>query len=179
MGACKSKGTKFSRAGTMIEIIVLFILGGLCLGGGLGVVASRNVAYATIFLLVALLAVAGIYVILLSEFLALVQVLIYGGAVTIVLLFALMLTRAHELEGRQDNRQRPVAVCVSLLVFAAIGFAAYTNEQASAVDRVRAPLKTLGTELFTSWLIPFEIAGIILLIVLLGVVIITHREEIQ
>jgi NADH-quinone oxidoreductase subunit J len=162
----------------VIEIIVLIILGGLCLGGGLGVVASRNVAYATICLLIALLAVAGIYVMLLSEFLALVQVLIYGGAVTIVLLFALMLTRAHELEGRQDNRQRPIAICVSLLIFAAISFATYTNEQASATDRVSAPLKTLGTELFSSWLIPFEITGLILLIVLLGVVIITHKEKI-
>ncbi len=117
--------------------------------------------------------------ILLAEFLALVQVLIYGGAVTLVLLFALMLTRAHELEGGQDNSQRPIAACVSLLVFAAITYAAYVGDQASASDRVRAPLKTLGTELFSSWLIPFEIAGLILLIVLLGVVIITHREDPQ
>ena len=163
----------------MIELVVLIMLATLCLGGALGVVASRNVAYATICLLVALLAVAGIYVILLSEFLALVQVLIYGGAVTIVLLFALMLTRAHELEGRQDNRQRPVAACASLLVFGAIAFSAYANEQALAEERVRTTLKALGTELFSSWLIPFEMAGLILLIVLLGVVIITHREELQ
>ena len=163
----------------MIELIVLIVLGGLCVGGGLGVVASRNVAYATIFLLVSLLAVAGIYVLLLSEFLALVQVLIYGGAVTIVLLFALMLTRAHELEGRQDNPQKPIAACVAFLVFGAIAFAVYVGDHASASDRVRAPLKTLGTELFSSWLIPFEVAGLILLLVLLGVVIITHREESQ
>ena len=50
----------------MIELIVLIVLGGLCVGGGLGVVASRNVAYATKFLIVSLLAVAGIYVLLLS-----------------------------------------------------------------------------------------------------------------
>ena len=179
MGACKCKESRDGSIGAMIEVAVLVMLATLCLGGALGVVASRNVAYATISLLVALLAVAGIYVILLSEFLALVQVLIYGGAVTIVLLFALMLTRAHELEGGQDNRQRPVAACASLLVFGIIAFSAYTNEQALAEERVSASLKTLGTELFSSWLIPFEMAGLILLIVLLGVVIITHREEPQ
>ena len=75
----------------------LFILLSIVsLGGGLGVVVTRNVVHAALFLLVSLVAVAGLYLVLLAEFLALVQVLIYGGAIIIVLLFAIMLTRTVE-----------------------------------------------------------------------------------
>ena len=72
---------------------LFILLSVLALGGGLGVVVTRNVVHAALLLLVSLVAVAGLYLILLAEFLALVQVLIYGGAIIIVLLFAIMLTR--------------------------------------------------------------------------------------
>ena len=75
--------------------ILFIVLAVLTLGGGLGVVATRNVVHAALALLLSLLAVAGIYLILFAEFLAIVQVLIYGGAITIVLLFAIMLTRTN------------------------------------------------------------------------------------
>ena len=75
---------------------LFIILSVLTLGGGLGVVLTRNVVHAALLLLVSLVAVAGLYLILLAEFLALVQVLIYGGAIIIVLLFAIMLTRSAE-----------------------------------------------------------------------------------
>ena len=75
---------------------LFIILSVLTLGGGLGVVMTRNVVHAALLLLVSLMAVAGLYLILLAEFLALVQVLIYGGAIIIVLLFAIMLTRSDE-----------------------------------------------------------------------------------
>ena len=75
---------------------LFILLAVLTLGGGLGVVLSRNVVHAALALLLSLIAVAGVYLILFAEFLALVQVLIYGGAVTIVLLFAIMLTRGSE-----------------------------------------------------------------------------------
>ena len=84
-----------------------FLMSAMALGGGLGVVAARNVVHSALFLLLSLLAVAGLYVLLLTEFLALVQIFIYGGAIIIVLLFAIMLT---SLPGISPHlRQRPVA----------------------------------------------------------------------
>ena len=157
------------------SLAVFVVLAALCLGGGLGVVTSTNIAYATISLLVSLVAVAGLYVLLLAEFLALVQVLIYGGAIIIVLLFALMLTRIQEFNQIIDNPQRPLAAIAALALFAIL-VAALVSGGAQADTRVGSTLVGLGTELFTSWVIPFEIAGVLLLIVLLGVVIITHRE---
>ena len=70
-----------------------YIAGAVTLFGAIGVVVTRNVVYAALFLLVSLAGVAGTFVLLYAEFLALVQVLIYGGAIIIVILFGLMLTR--------------------------------------------------------------------------------------
>ena len=93
----------------------LFIaLAVVTLGGGLAVVATRNVVHAALALLVSLVAVAGVYLLLFAEFLALVQVLIYGGAIVIVLIFAIMLTRSAEYPRTSDNRQWPLAAVAAL-----------------------------------------------------------------
>ena len=96
----------------------LFVIAGvLTLGGGLGVVATRNVVHAALSLLLSLLAVAGLYLLLFAEFLALVQILIYGGAILIVLVFAIMLTRSREYPRISDNPQWPLAIVAGLAVF--------------------------------------------------------------
>ena len=88
---------------------VFIVLAVLTIGGGVGVVVTRNVVHAALALLVSLIAVAGLYLVLFAEFLALVQVLIYGGAIIIVLLFAIMLTRNSEYPRITDNKQWPLA----------------------------------------------------------------------
>ena len=89
--------------------LALFVIVALfTLGGAVGVVATRNVVHAALFLLLSLLGAAGAYLLLFAEFLALVQTLIYGGAVTIVVLFAVMLTRSSEYPRITDNRQWPL-----------------------------------------------------------------------
>src|SRR3989337_2188636 len=77
--------------------------------GGLGVVPARNVVHSALFLILALLAVAAVFILLSAEFLAIVQILIYGGAVTILVLFAMMLTRVRDMPQAVDGAQRPFA----------------------------------------------------------------------
>ena len=93
---------------------LFIVLAVFILGGGLAVVVARNVVQAALALLVSLVAVAGIYLVLYAEFLALVQVLIYGGAIVIVLIFAIMLTRNAEYPRISDNRQWPLAALAAL-----------------------------------------------------------------
>ena len=158
------------------EGVAFGVIAALALGGGLGVVTTRNVAHAALFLLVSLGAVAGVFVLLVAEFLALVQVLIYGGAVTIVLLFALMLTRLEEFSSVRDNPQRPLAVLAGLAVFGAL--AAALVSQRLETQELRGPsLAELGGELFTRWVVPFEIASLVLLIALVGAVVLARAEE--
>jgi NADH-quinone oxidoreductase subunit J len=99
------------------SLALFYVTGALTLGGALGVVMTRNIIYAALALLVALLGVAGLFLLAFAEFLALVQVLIYGGAIIIVILFTLMLTRIEDFEHLTDNRQWPIAAVAAMAVF--------------------------------------------------------------
>lgn len=159
-----------------LDLIAFVLLAALCLGGGLGVVTTRNVAHAALFLLLSLGAVAGVFILLLAEFLALVQVLIYGGAIIIVLLFALMLTRLEEFSQVTDNPQRPLAAVAALAVLGVIA-AAVIGQRIPRLPLGSESFESLGTELFTRWAIPFEIASLVLLVALVGAIIISRTEE--
>ena len=157
----------------------LFFLAALfILGGGLGVVASRNVVHAALFLLVSLVAVAGAYLILFAEFLALVQVLIYGGAITIVLLFAIMLTRSRDYPLISDNRQWPLALVVGLVVFGLLLTSFLVDRVPTTEPKAENFQFTehLAEPLFTTWAVPFEIASLVLLVALVGAIIIARDE---
>lgn len=149
------------------------LLAVLVLAGGLGVVVTRNVVHAALFLLLSLVAVAGVYLILLAEFLALVQVLIYGGAIIIVLLFAIMLTRSSEYPRISDNPQWPLAVVAAIGLGAVLG-AAFLAGPTVATQASQPEFTGLANSLFTRWAIPFEVASLVLLVALIGAIIIAR-----
>ena len=152
----------------------LFVVAAIMtLGGGLGVVATRNVVHAALFLLLSLVAVAGIYLLLFAEFLALVQVLIYGGAIIIVLLFAIMLTRSEEYPHISDNPQWPLAIVAGLAVFGVLA-AAFLWKSSPDSSAEGPKLQELGESLFTQWAVPFEVASLVLLVALIGAIIIAQ-----
>ena len=156
---------------------ILFVFfGGLTLAGGLGLVVTRNVVHAALFLLLSLSAVAGLYLVLLAEFLALVQVLIYGGAVIIVVLFAIMLTRNSEYPHISDNRQWRLAAIPSLALAVIFGVAMWQSAP-SATNSNSPAFADLGNSLFTRWAVPFEIASIVLLVALIGALIIARSDS--
>ena len=158
------------------ELIAFLFLSALTLGGGIGVVTTKNIAHAALFLLLSLGSVAGIYILLMAEFLALVQILIYGGAITIVLLFALMLTRQDEFARVTDNSQRPLAIVASLLLLFVLVLV-FLGQNLTTQPLRGTSIGELGTELFTQWVIPFEIASLVLLIALIGAIIISRVSE--
>ena len=154
-----------------LALIVFIIAAAIALGGALGVVMTRNIVYAAFSLLASLIGVAGLFLTAFAEFLALVQVLIYGGAIVIVILFALMLTRIQDFENLSGNRQWPIAAIVSALVFALlVGSALFTSVQ-TVSERQAVSLEELGRTLFEQWAVPFEIASLVLLVALIGVVV--------
>ena len=155
---------------------LFILLAVLTLGGALGVVLSRNVVHAALALLLSLIAVAGVYLILFAEFLALVQVLIYGGAIIIVLLFAIMLTRSAEYPRISDNRQWPLAAIAALGVLGVL----VPSFLIRSVDDTKAQSPGFGdlaNSLFTRWAIPFEVASLVLLVALVGAIIIASSGQ--
>ncbi|MBI2846606.1 MAG: NADH-quinone oxidoreductase subunit J [Chloroflexi bacterium] len=158
-----------------ITIAIFFVIGIIALVGALGVVASRNVVYSALFLLLSLIMVAGLYILLYADFLAIVQILIYGGAIVIVIFFALMLTRTREMPLRLDNPKKPWAIVASLAAFALLATTtALTHWKILVTTPERVSYQVLGRTLFTQWAVPFEIASILLLVALVGAIVIAR-----
>jgi NADH:ubiquinone oxidoreductase subunit 6 (subunit J) len=159
-------------------IAVFFLIAIVSVATGAGVVFSRNVVRSAIFLVLNLLTVAALYVLLSSELLALVQVLVYGGAVTILLIFALMLTRSGDIPRSLDGPQKPIAILAAIvgivLVVLMVGRTAWPRV---LPEPVAQGIESVGTQLFTTWLVPFEIASLVLLVALVGAVVIARTED--
>src|SRR5581483_6541022 len=83
--------------------VVFYMVGGLALTGGMGVVFSNDLVHAALFLVMTLLMTAAVFILISAEFLGVVQILIYGGGVTILVIFALMLTKARDLSQQRLN----------------------------------------------------------------------------
>ncbi len=146
--------------------------------GGLGVVLFRNVVHAALSLIFTLLTVATLYILLASEFLALVQILIYAGAVTILLLFALMLTRVRDTPLTMDGPQKPIAAVAGLVLMGALlGMVVATTWPRDRGEATVVSLETLGDALFRSWAVPFEVASLVLLVALVGAIVIARPED--
>ncbi len=155
------------------SLVLFYLAGALTIGGALGVVMTRNIVYAAFALLVALLGVAGIFLMLFAEFLALVQVLIYGGAIVIVLVFAIMLTRSAEYPRTSDNRQWPLAAVAALGLLGLL-VPAFLINAVRDTEPENAPFTSIAESLFTTWAVPFEIASLVLLVALIGAIIIAR-----
>ena len=155
---------------------IFILLAVLTIGGGLGVVVTRNVVHAALALLVSLIAVAGVYLILFAEFLSLVHVLIYGGAIIIVLLFAIMLTRSADYPRITDNKQWPLAAFAAL-AFLGVLVPAFAINSVQGTQAQNASFTGIGESLFTTWAVPFEIASLVLLVALIGAIIIARSDD--
>ena len=155
------------------SLVLFYVVGALTLGGALGVVMTRNIVYAAFSLLASLMGVAGIFLLAFADFLALVQVLIYGGAIVIVILFALMLTRIEDFEHLTDHRQWPIAAIVAIAVFGVIA-ATIVTTTVRTTERQGISFEALGDSLFTQWAVPFEVASLVLLVALIGSVVLVR-----
>lgn len=165
------------------QAAVFYVFAILAVSSGLGVVLARNVVHAAFLLLVTLLAVAGIFLVAVAEFLALAQILIYGGAVTVVVLFAIVLTRGVDASGTPDRSQRPLAALAAagtlallVTVFAASDLPVVSRAAGLGADG-ESGFERLGTALFTKWAIPFELASLVLLVALIGAIMLARGDE--
>jgi NADH-quinone oxidoreductase subunit J len=162
---------------TVTEVIFYFIAAVTVLSA-FGVVATGRIAYAAISLVFTLLAVAALYILLASEFLALVQVLLYAGGVAILLLFVLMLTRARELTSGLDGAQKPFAILAGAsLMGVLIAMVFLTTWPRRASEPTLISINAIGDRLFRDFALPFEVASLVLLVALVGSIVLARSEE--
>lgn len=156
--------------------LVFWLVAAIVVAGALGTVLLPNVVYAALSLIAALLGVAGIYLLLGSEFLALAQVLIYGGGVVILLIFGLMLTNATDDPIVTDGAQKPFAAVVGLLLGGVIIAAAYDAEW-GATEAAATSLRDFGALLFGEFMVPFIIIAVLLDVALTGAYLNARRDR--
>ena len=145
--------------------------------GALRLVTSKNVVHAALFLVVSLAAVAGIYVLLAAEFVAWVQVLIYVGAIVVLLLFGLMLTRAPIGREALDNQQRGLSALVALGVLVGLTVLVWEAFGGAEIELATSTTERVGESLFRSFILPFEVVSFLLLAAMIGAIVLARREE--
>ena len=160
------------------EELIFYFIAALTVAGALGVVLARNVVHSALFLIVALIAVAAVFILMTAEFLAIVQVLVYGGAVTILILFAMMVTRAKELSGPLEGPQRPFAALAAAVFMVTSIIAIVSTEWPNETEEPTViSINQIGDSLFSTWAVPFEIASLVLTVALIGAIILARSED--
>ncbi|NBE80888.1 NADH-quinone oxidoreductase subunit J family protein [Micromonospora rubida] len=156
---------------------LLLALGAVAVGAGVLVVTTRHLVRAGLYLVVCLGALAGLYLVLTAELVAWVQVLIYVGAVVVLLLFAVMLTRAPI--GVSDDLDRPGWPAALIGGGAGLGLAALLVD-AFRWTRVDLPepgtAERLGEQVFGGWVLPFEVLSVLLLAALVGAIVLSRPD---
>ena len=162
----------------MGQEIAFWILALLVAAAALGVVAQKNVFRAALALIVCLIGVAGIFILLSADFLAAAQILIYVGAISVVIILAIMLTRDLST-GNPSNRLRFPALIVSGLFFVLLILAVVnTNWRISAVPPQTPTTSALAEQLFgrSGFILPLEISAVLILAVIIGAIVIARDK---
>jgi len=155
------------------------------LGGGLLTITRRNAVHSAVSLIVSLLGVAGLYLLLRAEFLFAVQIVLYVGGIMVLFLFVIMLVNLDQAaKERQFNRQWLVALVAVAVVAAQLGWfinrgkdAFHVGEGAAAAAQTTlGNTELLADSLFKDYLLPFEIASVLLLVAVVGSVVMAKKR---
>lgn len=171
-----------------VELLVFYFMAIMAIGGAICVVLppfGRNPLHAALALLVTFVFVAGIFVLLSAHLVAVLQVLVYGGAVMVLFIFVVMLLnlRNDELGGAHWTPWKVFGVAAGVVFFFKLGLAVIAaTDGARAVDLTAEPftrygsIKEVGGELVTSYLFPFEFTSLLLLVAIIGAVLLARRR---
>jgi NADH:ubiquinone oxidoreductase subunit 6 (subunit J) len=161
------------------EAIAFYVLAAIMLGSGLVVVTSGNIVHSAAALVPAFLGATGLYILLNAEFVAGIQVLIYAGAITVLILFAIMLTEGGTgLGGRQRNEQALVGTAVAAAM-AALLIVVATRTGWTAGSGTLPPYTpgAIGQSFLRQNILVFEGTSVVLLVSLMGAILIARRED--
>ncbi|MFC6079721.1 NADH-quinone oxidoreductase subunit J family protein [Sphaerisporangium aureirubrum] len=162
-----------------IQEVVFLLLGVVAAGSALLVVTTRQIVHAALWLVVSFGALAGCYLVLTAEFVAWVQVLIYVGAVVVLLLFGIMLTRAPiGRSGDLDSGNRPAALAVAVATAAVLVTTVIAGFGTAYADLTpgRGAAEPLGASIFRNWVLPFEALSVLLLAALIGAIVLSRTD---
>jgi len=172
----------------MFEMVIFYLLAAVAVGAGVGVIAQRSAVRSALFLLVNFCSLAGLYILLNAQFVALVQVIVYAGAVVVLFLFIVMLLGLDRESTPSSVAQKGVpkggrpfrwlagalsgALLLAAVIWALLAPASAPAPAAAAPHSVRE----LGAALMTGYAIPFEMASVVLLVAIVGAVVLAKKK---
>jgi NADH-quinone oxidoreductase subunit J len=160
--------------------VVFTLLGVVALGSGLLVVTTRQMVHAALWLVVSFGALAGMYLVLTAEFVAWVQVLIYVGAIVVLLLFGIMLTRAPiGVSDDLNSANRWPALAVAVAAAGVLTTVMVRGFRSAELSLKPGPgsADTLGAAVFRQWVLPFEVLSVLLLAALVGAIVLSKGPD--
>lgn len=165
------------------EFIIFALLSIVALVSTYQMVSVRLITHAALFMTLTFTAVAGIFLVLQAEFVAGLQVLIYSGAITTMVIFAIMLSGLKDIKAEMASKKTTWIVSNPLVFVVGLVFAVYmcylyaaANLPKATEATALAKVKDIGLSLFSTYVIPFEVASILLLIAMVGAIILTAKE---
>jgi NADH-quinone oxidoreductase subunit J len=166
-----------------IDMIIFLGLAAVAIATAVSMLISRNAIYSAIFLVMNFITIAVLYLLLNAAFIALVQVTVYAGAIMVLFLFVIMLLGAEHVEtSRNMPWQLPVALFFGLVLVGEFGLMLYTRmdaltESVQAVVEGFGSPASVGSELFRTYLIPFEVTSVLLLVAMVGAIVLSRNDR--
>jgi NADH-quinone oxidoreductase subunit J len=169
-----------------LPALAFYMFATLCIGSALGVVTSRNPVHSVLFLILAFFNAAGLFVLLGAEFLAMILVVVYVGAVAVLFLFVVMMLDINFAQLRRGFKQNLLlggavgAVLLLELLAVAYGWVAAPKLATVAAADATGHLdntQAIGAILYTQYLYPFQLSGLILLVAMMGAIVLTLRRR--
>jgi len=161
-----------------LELFFFYVYALVAVAGAIGLVAARQLVHAAMSFFATLLAVAALFLLMGSQFLAAMQLFVYGGAMTVLVLFALMFTGASPDGGKQTSRAirwlgAIVAASFFILLAAAFASAGWMVSPSQPMS-----VEAIATIMFSRLVVPFEIAGLALTIALIGAIVLAREDDV-
>ncbi|MEO5985713.1 MAG: NADH-quinone oxidoreductase subunit J [Candidatus Limnocylindria bacterium] len=148
------------------------------MGAGIAVVTLRNIIHSAVAMMICFGSLAGMYALLGAPIVAAAQVLIYLGAISVLILFAIMLTQAGDANlPASFHPQGPIAAVVALAIIGLTGWAAIQADWGVMPQAAGAAVEAIATGLFTTYAFPFEIISFLILVAIIGAIYLARRPE--
>jgi len=162
-------------------LIIFFVLAALAIFGAVSLILQKHPIHSALSLIVVMVALAGLYLLMGAEFVAAVQIIVYGGAIMVLFIFVIMLLNAGEEErtnfsGLATYAGIPLALAVSGLIAAAIARSS-GYLPAAAPNGAMTSTKALSMLLFKEFVYPFELTSFLILVAILGAIVLAQREN--
>ena len=168
----------------MIAIIAFYLFATLTIASAVAVIFARNPVHSVLWLIVAFFNAAGLMLLLGAEFIALLLVIVYVGAVAVLFLFVVMMLDIDFASLRTGfTRNLPFGIIIALVLFGEAGFADWVSTKGTHLSGRNVPAATvpnivaIGQLLYSRYLFAFELAGLILLVAMIGAIVLTHRSR--